>query len=382
LRTLRHRWDLEDADGQALAELVDDEVHVVVGTPGRVGFREVEVERRDGGSDELIDAVVRRLRAAGAGEPDPTPKPARALGAIAAAPPDVVVSELPTDPSAGDVIRRAFASSVLHLIRHDPAVRLDTDPEGVHQARVATRRLRSDLRTFSPLLDEDWARALRDELGWLGDALGTARDADVLLARIRERVSTLDATERPAAAEIVGTLERLDKDAHAGSIDALGSPRYADLLDTLVAAANAPELLDGASLPASEALPPLVRRPWKELRAAVRDAGERPTAEQLHGIRIDAKRLRYAAEAVSIVVGERARTLAARAEALQDVLGEHQDAVVAAAWLRAWAADGNADGAFAAGVIAGREGAAADRARSTWREAWEALDRRKLRSWM
>ena len=382
LRTIRHRWDLQDAEGRPLAELVDDEVEVVVGTPGRVGFREVEVERRDEGSDALVDAVVRRLRAAGAGAPDPTPKPTRALGAIASAPPDVVVTALPDEPSAGDVIRRALATSVQHLIRHDPVVRLDDDPEGVHQARVATRRLRSDLRTFRPLLERAWTRGLRDDLAWLGDVLGAARDADVLLARIRERTQALAETERPAAAEIVGALERRDKEAHAALMDALASPRYASLLDELVVAANAPAVLPAAAGPAAEVLPRLVRRPWDELRSTVRAAGEEPSPEGLHRMRIGAKRLRYAAEAVSIVAGGPARRLAARAEAVQDVLGEHQDAVVAAAWLRSWAYDGNADGAFVAGVLAGHEAVAAERARAARSSAWEALDRPKLRGWM
>ena len=75
--------------------------------------------------------------------------------------------DLGADASAGNVVRRAIALSAIRLIRHDPVVRLDTDPEGVHQARVATRRLRSDLRTFRPLVDAAWSSALRDELGWL-----------------------------------------------------------------------------------------------------------------------------------------------------------------------------------------------------------------------
>ena len=256
------------------------------------------------------------------------------------------------------------------------------DPEGVHQTRVATRRLRSDLRTFRSLLDEGWVRGLRAELAWLGGALGAARDADVLLERIRARASSLDETERPAAAEIVGALERRDKDAHAAVMEALTSARYAELLDALVDAANAPCFSDAATRPAGEALPPLVRAPWKKLRATVHAAGDQPTAEALHEIRIGAKRLRYAAEAVGTVVGKPAYRLAAHGEAVQDVLGEHHDAVVAASWLRGWASGASADGAFAAGTIAGVEAVAAADARTAWAKAWRALDRRELRGWM
>jgi CHAD domain-containing protein len=277
-------------------------------------------------------------------------------------------------------VRRALASSVLHLIRHDPVVRLGTDVEGVHQTRVATRRLRSDLRTFRPLLDEGWTRTLRDELAWLGDALGAARDADVLLERIRARASSVPETERPAAAEIVGALERRAKDAHAALSDTMDSTRYAELLDTLVDAASAPALTAAAADPADEVLPELLRRPWTHLHRAVRDAGEEPTAEAFHRIRIGAKRLRYASEAVSVAAGKPARRLARRAEAVQEILGEHQDAVVATAWLRAWASDASADGAFAAGVLADQELAEAARARDGWREAWRRLERAEPRS--
>jgi CHAD domain-containing protein len=380
LWTVRRRWEVVN-DG-VLVEIVDDHVDIVSGAPGRVTFRELEVERKHDASDALVDSIVQRLRAAGAGPPDPTPKPARALGAIAAAPPDVVVDDLPDEPTAGDVVRRALARSVLHLIRHDPVVRLDADPEGVHQTRVATRRLRSDLRTFRPLLDESWVRGLRAEIAWLGGALGAARDLDVLVERIRARTASLDDTELPAAAEIVGAIERRDKDAHAAVIDALTSARYADLLDALVVAANAPSFSDRAARPASEELPTLVRAPWKQLRAAVADAGERPTSDALHRIRVGAKRLRYAAEAVATIAGKPAERLAARAEQVQDVLGEHHDAVVAGSWLRSWASDASADGAFAAGTIAGMESVAAAKARGEWAKAWRALDRRELRGWM
>jgi CHAD domain-containing protein len=280
-------------------------------------------------------------------------------------------------------VRRAIASSVVHLVRHDPVVRLDTDPEGVHQARVATRRLRSDRRTFGPRVDPEAMRAIRAELGWLAEALGEARDADVLLDRIRARVATLGPSEAPAATHVVGALEHRDKEAHAALIEAVRSPRYTALLEVLVDAANAPPLRPEASALAADVLPGLVRDPWRKLRKAVDRAGADAADAVLHGIRIRAKRTRYAAEAVAPVVGETARRFAKAAARLQDELGEHQDAVVAQAWLRGWAAEqASVDEAFAAGMLAGLEDAAARASRSIWRRAWKGLDRRSLRSWM
>ena len=86
-------------------------------------------------------------------------------------------------------------------------MRLDTDPEGVHQARVATRRLRSDLRTFRPLLDREWASALRTELDWLARELGVVRDGDVMLERMRTHASQLPQVDARGATPVLTTLE-------------------------------------------------------------------------------------------------------------------------------------------------------------------------------
>ncbi|HET9052297.1 MAG TPA: CHAD domain-containing protein, partial [Candidatus Dormibacteraeota bacterium] len=248
------RWELRDALGAALLEIDDDEVSVLVSGAGGRGrrlaarFREVEVELRGGGLD-VLDAVVARLRAAGAGQPDLTPKVVRALGPRAVEAPDVVVGPVGRDSSAADVVRAGLAASVARLFRHDPGVRLGGDAEDVHQARVATRRMRSDLRTFGPLLDDAWARELRDELGWIADMLGAVRDADVLLERLRGQSELLPKADAAAADALLVGLERQQVDATASLLAAMGSARYAELLDRLVAAANAPRFATAGAEP-------------------------------------------------------------------------------------------------------------------------------------
>ena len=128
--------------------------------------------------------VVERLRGAGAADGEPLPKVVRALGPTATLPADVVSYSVGKPATVDAVIRHAISDPVAKLVANDPVVRIGEDPEGVHQARVATRRLRSHLRTFRDLLDPEWAQSLRDELGWLGDELGAVRDADVLLERL------------------------------------------------------------------------------------------------------------------------------------------------------------------------------------------------------
>src|SRR5436190_23325302 len=138
-----------------------------------------------------MNAVSDRLVAAGARLDEVGPKLVHALGPRAAGSPEVPPVHLHPGSQAGDAVRAAMAAGVARLLRHDPGVRIGDDPEDVHQARVATRRLRSDLRTFSPLLDGEWLEALRDELRWLGAALGAVRDADVLADRLRRQAATL-----------------------------------------------------------------------------------------------------------------------------------------------------------------------------------------------
>jgi CHAD domain-containing protein len=128
----------------------------------------------------------------------------------------------------------------------------------------------------------------------------------------------------------------------------------------------------------------LVRKPWKQLRRAVEALDDDPPDEELHAVRIRAKRCRYAAEAVAPAIGKAAKQFAAAVEGVQEVLGEHQDAVVAGQWLRTHAADGGGrvEGAFVAGELAAREDAAADASRAQWPDAWDQAKPKRLRRWM
>jgi CHAD domain-containing protein len=265
-------------------------------------------------------------------------------------------------------------------MRHDAGVRLGDDPEQVHQARVAARRLRSDLRTFRDVLAPTWAGALRDELKWLGRELGEVRDAEVLRERLGGRMEALDPRDRRAGEALLRGIDDRQAASREELVRSMREPRYARLLNELVDAANAPAVLtEAADAPASKALRPALDAPWKHLETAMETAGSDPTDENLHAARIRAKRVRYAAEAVSPVYGKRARAFAEAAVDLQDVLGEHQDAVVAGAWLREAARSGG--DAFVAGELASVEAQAAASSREAAPAAWKALSRKRLRFW-
>jgi len=382
MTTIRRRTGMHDSGGRLIGGVVDDAVSVLDnGSPTR--FRELEVEIGDEMTPTLLDALVERLRQAGAGAPDQTAKYIRALAPHAPLAPEVPVSDLTRDATAGDVVQHAIALSVIRLIVHDPVVRIDADPEGVHQTRVATRRLRSDLRTFRSLVEAGFASSLRDELGWLAAILGEVRDADVLLERLRTRATELQPEEQDDAGPVLTVLELERAAAYARLVETLASARYVTLLDTLVAAANAPALRKDAEAPAVDVVPALVRRPWHKLEKRATRLGNDPSDAELHEIRIRTKRLRYAAEAAAPVVGKPARSLARAAAGLQERLGDLNDAVVAAAWLdevhkRAW--DSGAE--RAAATMAALERAEAARERAIWRTAWEKVAAPELRAWM
>jgi CHAD domain-containing protein len=387
LTTVRRRVRLADPSGGRVAEVVDDEVSVRDGRRVATRFREIEIEVPeappgvDGANGAgVLDALVGRLRAAGAGAPDPTPKHIRALGPRALEPPEVAPVPVQAQSPAKEVIKSVIAQAVASLLRHDPLVRTSGDPEAVHQARVATRKLRSHLRTFAPLLDPEWTSPLRTELGWLGLALGAVRDREVLLDRLRERSKALPVNDQRAAESLLSILAKEISELRKKLMTDLDSARYIELLERLVDAAHNPVTLSDADLPAIGVLPLLATGPWKRLRSAVRQLPDHPTDPELHRIRILAKRARYAAEAVEPVAGPGAAAFARAAAKLQTVLGEHQDSVTAQAWLRGARVSGKR--AFAAGELIAMEHLAAQEARGKWPKVWKSLNRKSLRAWM
>ena len=375
LHTVRERVRLVDTAGAVVAEVVSDQVaaHALRGgatTP----FREVKVALRSPAAQRDVgDRLEARLRTAGAVSAPPIPTLARALGLLTS-PPDVQVE--PGDASAAEAVRSAIARSVHRFLLHDPGLVGDENPEDVHQARVALRRLRSDLRTFAPLLDPEPTARLRGEAGWFGSLLGGVRDADVMAARLRRGAAARPASDQAALESLLARLEAERRVARSALLAGRGEDRFLDLVDALVAAAAASPPTPAAAAPAHEVLPRLVRRRWRRVRRAQAAISEHPTDAELHRLRIQAKRLRYAAEAAASVGGGRTRRLARAAAALQDVLGEHQDAVVLEAWLRTCAAAGPAPVTLVADELLVSERERAARMREEWPAAWRRLARR------
>ncbi len=136
-------------------------------------------------------------------------------------------------------------------------------------------------------------------------------------------------------------------------------------------------------LSAWDALAPLVRRTYRKLRREVDALDAEPSDEELHKVRIRAKRLRYACEAVAVIAGPESRRTARDAAALQTVLGDHHDAVVAERWLRDAAGSGRRGaGTLVTGQLIADERHAQRACRAEWRSRWERLARKKRRRWL
>lgn len=379
LKRVRQTVQVVGGNGTGIC-VQSDEVSVLAGRRVAARYRELVLDAGRDADTAIVHGVIARLRAAGAGGPDPVPEYARILGPASTEAPEIVVPEPGPQSTLTEAVTAAIAGSVVRLMRHDAMVRVG-DIEAVHQARVATRRLRSDLGTFEGLLESDPGDDLRDELKWVTALLGDVRDADVLIERLSSRMAVIPG---PAAGQraILGRLNARRDDARTRMLAGLRSQRYAILLDRLVTIAIDPPLsVDGDRL-ARPLLPRLVSRPWAKLDKAVEHLGNDPSDQALHAVRIAAKRARYAAEAVVPVVGKPARRFAEGVAALQQSLGDYNDTVVAREWLGEVASHLGAVGAFYAGVLTERERLLGGEALSNWREAWRKLDRKKLHDWL
>lgn len=396
LRTTRVRYELRDRDDQMLAEVADDTVAVLDGRRIRMKFREVEVERRTA-KPKLLRGVGEALEAAGAAGGCFVAKYVRALGDAALGAPDLPSpAALPEHPTAADVVTDAMRRDIGRVFAHDPLVRLRANVAGgdtaVHQMRVGVRRLRSNLRTFAPLLVDSRADPLRDELRWLGGVLGAARDAEVLRARLRRTAAAdvLAPLDESAVARIDADLAARHEDARVSLDEALNTPRYRALVETLYEVATDPLLRPAAARSAARVLPRLAARDWQRLVLGghgVEGAGELdPLApdDDWHAVRIRAKRARYAVETVAGVAGVAAVELSRALASVTDLLGAHADACVAGeAWLAIAAADPDDHLlAVTAGRLYERERATAREVRQAYRPLWRATRRRRLTSWM
>lgn len=339
VRTHRTRTLLRDGVS-VLAEIAYDVVTAGTTPPGSSpqvrSWREWEVELVEAGPD-LLDEVEDLLLEAGATVSAYSSKLVRALGDDAPASPQRPRAPKAKRP-AGRVLQHYLADQLAAVERADLAVRRGED-EGVHDLRVALRRVHSALATWRPLVDREVTDPLRDQLGVLSGRLGQVRDDEVVHARLVELLDDEPADLALGEARRV-VAEHASLAAEQGRAAARGilvTPEHLALLGSLRDLVEAPPWTERADEPAADVALARLRRELRRVRRRVAEVeqadGAAPRAEALHEVRKAAKRLRYAAEAARPVAGREAQRLRRGAKSLQRVLGEHHDTVATRAAL-------------------------------------------------
>lgn len=366
-------------DGVVVARLADDQVRASAPGGRSLRWREVEVELVGSDADAL-DAIEEQLLALGLERSQSASKISRALEAGPAKP---AKPGKPGKTPAGDVVLAHLRKQVGTLQGLEGAVRRD-EPDAVHKSRVATRRLRSTLRSYRTLFHREVTDPLRDEAKWLGEMLGAPRDAEVLKARVLGDLDSLH--DEPTGEElVVGPVrERLTarlsaehRAAHEVLVHAMNSERYHRLVDSLVALLVDPPLRQRAGKSATKVLPAIAEkaeRRVEEARDRVREAtDEAARLPLLHDVRKKAKAARYAYDALVPVFGDDAEEASRRWERVTEELGEFQDTIVVTARLRELAAAAEAadESSFTYGVLVERE---QERGRAALAAASEHLD--------
>ena len=333
--TQRTLASVRDADESLLAEVSDDLV-----TAARKGatdeerrqWREWELEIH-AARPRLTKALTKRLRKAGAQPASRSSKLGRLLqlestGTVGGPRPgvDARVTE-------HELLSRLVTDLVDDLHRLDPLARADL-PDAVHRLRLVVRRLRSALRSFDVCLDTSVTEPVREELHWIGEALGRPRDLEVLQSRLSSLVLTLPpplVRGRPSQ-WIDRRLRAERRAAHQEVLRAMAAERYFALLDTVDSWQEGLPWSDRPDRRASKTLPKVLHQEWKRVEKAVKradgaDEADRP--DLLHQVRKKAKRARYTAEALEPVLGADAADTAKDATKVQHSLGDHHDALVA-----------------------------------------------------
>lgn len=348
IHTVRHRQRISSpTSGRHLAEIAEDEVRASNGNQ-LLAWREVGVGVHPT-ARKHTKQMKRLLQKAGA---RPTRYPSK-LAHLA----DIAPSVAPTT-TAAQALTLYLGTQIDAVIAGDIALRRGQDP--IHDTRVALRRLRSTLRVFGALLQNDAVGDTENELKWYAGTLGEVRDCQVQQQRFTEALDALpdQLVLGPVRARIRSDLQAIELPARQAVGATLDSPRYLALMATLRAWRTAPPLRAGVTeTEVRKRAGKAASKADRRLADALAARGEH-REELLHRARKAAKRARYAAELQAELPGGRVKRTIKQYKTIQSVLGDHQDTVVARVMLRRMgAAAGTTEGenGFTFGLLYARE---------------------------
>lgn len=324
VRVRRTSRQLADTAGTVLGVVSVDRVTATVA--GRVQeWTEAEVELVSGDSG-LLDRVEGVLGAAGIARSTSRSK----LGQALAEETTRAEEALRRGPDVARVVLGYLGAQVGLMQSLEGAV-LSDEFDAVHRCRVAVRRMRCTMASFSRALRVASTQALRQELRWYGELLGAVRDAEVQQGRLARAVVELPAALSDGVAEEIAVhLDRIHHRARAALVAGMETERYRRLMVTLERLLADPPLDRMAAEPASMLLPTMFEAAMHHVGAVVDRAVARPDElTRWHEVRKAAKAARYAAEAIAPVAGPADANRVALWNTVTSALGEAQDAATA-----------------------------------------------------
>jgi inorganic triphosphatase YgiF len=333
----RDAIEIEPSPGTRVEAAVDTgEIRATGGGPV-VAISEIELELKGGDPAALYDLALKLLERAPL-RIDPCSKSERGYRLVAGEASPAAVRAEPVDLDATmkveTVLQSIGRSCLTHLLRNEPAA-LAGDPEGVHQMRVALRRLRSLLSAAKKLLPRDQRRAVAEQLAGLAAPLGPARNFDVFAAELLQPLRCKHQGE-PGWGELSAAAERARGEAHDRVKTEILSPRHAETVLRLLRwfdgcgwrASEAPEL-PGLAAPIASVAADILDRRRRKVRKRSRGFA-RLTPKERHRLRIAVKKLRYTLELLRSLYPKRdARRFVKLLKPVQDELGHANDVRVA-----------------------------------------------------
>jgi CHAD domain-containing protein len=275
---------------------------------------------------------------------------------------------MPNNPAAArEVIGDYVAEQCTVIIDSEAELRAGEDV--IHKVRVAVRRLRSTIRVFADLFDVEQAARLEAELVWWASLLGKVRDMDILTRRQQALLAELppELILGPVESTIQEELTVQRKQAMDDVLEALNCQRYRKFIGMAHHWRSDPPFTAAAEASADSidaAIKKARKKADKRLTKAVAARGaDEPSDDLFHGARKASKRHRYAVEAAVPVWGSKADKIISRRKDLQDLLGNYQDSIVSAAFLRELGARRgirSGQNGFSYGLLYARELAARD----------------------
>jgi CHAD domain-containing protein len=237
---------------------------------------------------------------------------------------------LPDDPMT-EAGRKVLAHYFARMLSEEKGVRQGEGIDPVLDMRVATRRLRSALALFSPHFKKKTVKQFRQSLREIADALGAVRDLDVFRQKADKYTEKLPDTQQNKLDPLLDKWKGNLKDARDALIKTLDSHLYTVFVaDFEEFVTNRDEQPTSSEQPyrVRHVLPSLIYKNYETVRAYETILAT-ASLDTLHALRIEAKRLRYTLEAFQEVLGPDISVVIDEIKALQDHLGDLQDARVA-----------------------------------------------------